>query len=163
MQEDQEKEAQRRNRYHCQRERLMPNDQIADLEKFIEGFAASDVRSYPAPKLELKDENGGMALKLSPHGEGTVVKLLEEHIQRALRWHGQEERAALEARRISTRLLDSSDPRLACAVGSLPFTEITVGRLLGHVEALGLGLEPALTATIARRAWLVLMNNRSAL
>lgn len=60
---------------------------------------------------------------------------------------------------LATLLLAAYDTELRCPLERIPQPDVSVVRVLAHVESLGLSLKPSLAAQVARRATLVLLSH----
>jgi hypothetical protein len=149
------------------RERLRHRPLGRRKEQFVVTFIESGrAASYPAPAEDLRDENfwdrrAGKQIFTASH-VGNVPEELAAQIARAYEVSAEPSDVALPiAHVLAQDLLDSADHELVCKVSTMPFAQISVERLLAHVESLSLSLSARLKATIARRAFLVLLNNHS--
>lgn len=125
-------------------------------QRFVEAFvSANAIDGYPAVAEDLIDENDWP-------GEGDIRAFpslrdsLRAEVARAFArcdYHGYDPGA------VATDLLCSEHGTDLREIQSFPLEELSAGLLLAHLEALGFGLPERVSASIARRA-LILLHNR---
>jgi hypothetical protein len=147
------------------RHRMLGRRKEQFIVKFIEQERGG---GYPCPHEDEVDENfwdrqsGKLSLGASHRGD--VMEEMTAQIARACEVSAHATDMACPIPHVLAQdLLDSADHELLCQVSSLPFSSLSVDRLLAHLESLRFKLSPRLTASIARRAFLVLINNHPAM
>jgi hypothetical protein len=143
------------------RNRMLGKRKEQFIVDFIEGRRAAE---YPCPLADQVDENfwdrHAEELSLGASHRGDVMEELTAQIARACKVSAHAGDLARPIPHVLAQdLLDSSDHELLCQVSAIPFASLTVERLLAHLESLCFKLSPRLTASIARRTFLVLINN----
>lgn len=124
----------------------------ASRAEFIERFVRQERhRDYPVVPEDLVDE-----ATTRVYERPTLDGVLAAEIERAIAKNTTP--FAMPGDVIALWLLTSDDEAHHVHVSTLPKEAISVGRLLGHVEALGVRFDPAVAISIARRATIVLLN-----
>lgn len=124
--------------------------------KFIEEFVASKrVDDYPCLDEDLADENRHL---LADYQGQTLRTLLVTEVRRCFeRYAGP---SGIDPAGVAHELLRSEHGGELHVVRDLPIHVLEIDLLLAHVEALGFDLSPRLAVSIARRAFLLLLNRR---
>lgn len=134
-------------------------------EKFITAFVAQgDAEKYPCSRDDVLDENMWDHMTGQPSWgashRGDPLEQLTIQIRRAYVVSTEPSDQELPIDHVLAQdLLDSRDMDLVCRVETMSFAGLAVDRLIAHVESLNFSLSPRLTAAIARRAFLVLLNS----
>jgi hypothetical protein len=134
-------------------------------DQFIVAFVADGrAEGYPCPHADTVDENfwdhHTDELSLGASHRGEPLEQLTIQIRRAFKVSAEPSDRDLPIEHVLAQdLLDSRDHGLLCDVETTPFVRLNVARLIAHVESLSFSLSPRLTAAIARRAFLVLLNS----
>lgn len=129
---------------------LVGEDKCRLIDSFVRGGAFDD---FPKNERDIHDENW---VDPMPDRTGGYEELLVAHLERACELYGSAKQLP-EPRWLAGKILNSSDPELLKNVREMRMSELSVERLLGHVESLRLGFSPRLAVSIARRAMLVLL------
>jgi len=119
----------------------------AFVAEFIKSGRAS---TYPVEPADVADEH-----RVIERSAASLHRKLTIEIGRAadIRKHG------MDASEIASRLLASPDVSARADVGLMAPKWISVARLLAHLESFGLDLPRDLSASIARRATIALLNH----
>ena len=160
-------EALRRQRLGSQAQGVPVSQRVLGRKKelFITNFIAAGLaEDYPCPREDTVDENfwdhRTGELSLASQHWGDRLEQLTIQIRRAYEVSAEPSDGDLPiAHVLAQDLLDSRDDDLKCQVDTIPFSLLAVDRLIAHVESLHFELSPRLTAAIARRAFLVLLNS----
>ncbi len=142
-------------------QRLLGRRKSQFIRNFLEAGLAEDCPCHHADTVDENfwDHETGK-LSLGAKHWGNKLDVLTIQIQRAYEISAEPIDSDLPiAHVLAQDLLDSRDDDLQCQVDSMPFRLLAVDRLIAHVESLRFELSPRLTAAIARRAFLVLLNN----
>ena len=141
--------------------RLGDRRKDAFVERFVAVGTADD---YPAPPDDLADEN---AFPFEPAASdnaaparraGTLGATLAAEIERA---YALTDCAGPDAVVLAGSLLRSEHSVERLDLSETAPSSLSVPFVLAHLEALGYGLEPRLSASIARRATLVLLDHHT--
>lgn len=125
-------------------------------QQWIDEFVASDrLADYPAPSTLAIDENFGASYC------GNHEIDLQREVERAYQLLPAE--GLPHARWLAAELLMSLDQNLQAPLIRAPAHRLSVALILAHLEVLGHEFDQTLSASIARRAALILWNDASPL
>ncbi len=150
--------------------RLVGDEKQQFIAMFVKEGRSVD---YPVPPLELIDESIALAAAWDRHEKTGAWKwhkgpagprppteldeLLVWHVERAYRRLGDVRRLPV-ARAVALDLMCSVDAAHLCQLSALSLRALSVDLVLAHLESLGFGLSRELSASIARRATITLMD-----